>query len=134
MRYPAILTICCLALFSCEKKEEIIKSFTGNLPIVSTITPATVNAGQDIVSNVRCELSSLSGSVYFQGFEVKETSPKQFSISAKALYKDWNTQISSPVIWILDTVAAVKTSTPGIYVLRFYNGSHLLKSDTVQVN
>jgi hypothetical protein len=133
MRYPALLIISCLTLFSCEKKDET-KSFTGNLPIVSTHTPATANAGQDIVSNVRCELSSLSGSVYFQGFEVKETSPQQFSISAKALYKDWNTQISTPVMWTLDTVATIKTSTPGIYVLRFYNATQLLKADTVQVN
>jgi hypothetical protein len=128
--------ISCLTLFSCAKKQgdQNVKTFTGNLPLVRAHTPTTAIAGLHIQANVRCELSFLSGSVYFQGFDIQETSPKQFTISAKALYKDWNTQIGMPVMWTLDTIATVRTTTIGIYVLKFYNTSQLLKSDTVQVN
>lgn len=38
------------------------------------------------------------------------------------------------VIWNLDTVATVRTTVPGMYVLQFYNENKLFKSDTVQVN
>lgn len=123
-----------LTLYSCTKKEEIVKTFNGNLPIVSTSTPTTALVGQNIISNVRCELSSVSGSVIFQGFDIKETSTRQFSLTAKALYKDWNTQIAMPVIWTLDTTSKINTTTTGQYILKFYNSTQLVKSDTVQVN
>lgn len=123
------LTIC-----SCNKKNDVISTFTGNLPIVSTNSPTVVNAGQNINSNVRCQLSSLSGSVYFQSFDITEVSTRQFHITAKALYKDWNMEIGMPVMWILDTIVAIKTTLSGKYILNFYNSALLFKSDTVQVN
>jgi hypothetical protein len=126
--------ICLLTIISCTKKDDIIQTFTGNLPIVRTNTATTATVGQDIVTNIRCELGSLSGSVYFQGFDIKENGEKQFDISAKALYKDWNTQIGMPVMWTLDTTANIKTTTAGKYILNFYNSNKLFKSDTVQVN
>ncbi len=73
---------------SCSRKEDIIRTFTGNLPIVKTNSPSTTPLGQDIVTNVRLELTSLSGSVYFQGFDIIKTADTQFSISAKALYQN----------------------------------------------
>ncbi len=123
-----------LTFYSCTKKEDIVKTFYGNLPIVSTNTPTTALVGQNIISNVRCELSSIGGSVIFQGFDVKETAPRQFNLTAKALYKDWNTQISMPVIWTLDTTSNINALTTGRYILNFYNSTQLVKSDTVQVN
>ena len=126
---PFALTFC-----SCNKREDIVKTFYGNLPIVSTSTPRTALVGQDIISNVRCELSSISGSVIFQGFEIKEVTTRQFNLTAKALYKDWNTKVTMPVIWTLDTTSNVKATTTGQYVLNFYNSTQLLKADTVQVN
>ena len=123
-----------LTLCSCNKKDGITQTFTGNLPIVRTGSPSIIIAGQDILTNVRLELTSLSGSVYFQGFDILTTGNKQFSISAKALYKDWNTQIGMPVMWTKDTTTSIKTTAPGIYILNFYNADKLFKSDTVQVN
>jgi hypothetical protein len=123
-----------LTFYSCTKKEDIVKTFNGNLPIVSTSTPTTALVGQNIISNVRCELSSISGTVIFQGFDIKETTTRQFNLTAKALYKDWNTQITMPVIWTLDTTTNINATTSGRYILNFYNSTQLVKSDTVQVN
>ena len=129
-----LIVLFTLTFYSCTKKEDIVKTFSGNLPIVSTSTPTTALLGQNIISTVRCELSSISGSVIFQGFDIKETATRQFNLTAKALYKDWNSQISMPVIWTLDTTSNINATTIGRYILNFYNSTQLVKSDTVQVN
>ncbi len=129
-----ILFSCVMTLISCNKNDDVIQSFTGNLPIVFTISPTTAIAGQNIISNFRCELSSLNGSVTFQGFDIKEVATRQFNINAKAFYKDWNSQIGMPVMWTLDTTLNIKTTIAGKYILNFYNSDKLFKSDTVQVN
>lgn len=135
MKYLRLLVIVfALIFFSCDKKEDIVKTFNGNLPIVSTSTPVTILVGQNIISRLRCELYSISGSVVFQGFDIKEVTFRQFNLSAKALYKDWNSQITMPVIWTLDTTSTIKATTTGRYILNFYNSTQLVKSDTVQVN
>lgn len=136
MRIEAILTICCLILFSCNKKQDepLVKTFTGDLPIVQTNTPATAIAGQNIRTNVRCGLTYMSGSLHFQGFDIQETTPRNFSVYAKALYEDWHSQIAFQVMMEFDTVATIKTTTAGMYILQFYNAKKLFKSDTVLVN
>lgn len=131
---PLLIVLFTLTFYSCTKKEDTVKTFNGNLPIVSTSTPTTALVGQNIISNVRCELSSISGSVIFQGFDIQETAPRQFNLTAKALYKDWNTQITMPVMWTLDTTSNINATKTGLYILNFYNSSQLVKSDTVQVN
>lgn len=133
MRLANTLTICCLALLSCNKNKPINKTFIGDLPIVQTNTPPTAVAGQDIQTNVRCELTAINGNVTFEGFDIQETTPRTYTISAKAYYKDW-TQIGLAIMWTMDTVITVRTSIPGMYVLQFYNEKKLFKSDTVQVN
>ena len=90
--------------------------------------------GQDIISKVHFELNSISGDVIFQGFDIKEIATRQFNLNAKALYKDWNTQISSDMIMTFDTTVSVKATMTGQYILNFYNSTKLVKSDTVQVN
>jgi hypothetical protein len=138
MRFCTSFIIFSLILCSCKKNkvdnEPLQKTFIGNLPIVSSNSPASVISGQDIISNVRCELSSISGGVLFQGFVIKEVPALHFAISAKAFYKDWNMYITMPAVWRLDTTATIKTTTPGRYILNFYNSTLLVKSDTVQVN
>ncbi|MBC7423006.1 MAG: hypothetical protein H7334_06070 [Ferruginibacter sp.] len=129
-----LIVLFTLTVYSCTKKEDIVKTFNGNLPIVSTSTPIRALVGQGIITNVRCELSSISGSVIFQGFDIKETATRQFNLTAKALYKDWNSQISMPVIWTLDTTSNINATTTGRYILNFYNSTQLVKSDTVEVN
>ena len=128
-----ILAAIVFLTLSCHKTEETIKTFTGPLPIVATNSPTTVFAGQNIIAIVRCQLSSLSGSVSFQGFNIRQTSANEFAIAANALYKDWNTQIAMPVMWTLDTIASIRPVFPGQYILRFYNSNQLFKSDTVRV-
>ena len=123
-----------LTFYACTKKEDVAKTFKGKLPIVSTSTPTMALVGQNIISHVRCELSSISGTIIFQGFDIKETGTRQFNVTAKALYKDWNTQITMPAIWTLDTTSTIKATTTGRYILYFYNSTQLVKSDTVQVN
>jgi hypothetical protein len=135
MKHLSLLIILlALTFYSCSKKEDIVKTFNENLPIVSTSTPNTALVGQNIVSNVRCELSSISGTVIFQGFDIKEVTTQQFNLNAKAIYKDWNTQIGMPVMWTLDTTSNIRATTTGRYILNFYNSTQLVKSDTVQVN
>lgn len=126
--------ILALIITSCTKNRDVVKTFAGNLPIVSTNSPTTATVGQNIISTIRCELTSLSGSVNFKNFDIKEISAQQFNITAIALYKDWNTQIAMPVMWTIDTTASIKTTTIGKYILNFYNSSLLFKSDMVQVN
>ena len=135
MRQLSIFMILFASVFcSCNKKEDTVKTFDGILPIVSTSTPTTASVGQDIISNVRCELPSISGSVIFKGFDVKEVTARRFNLNAKALYKDWITQIGMPVMWTLDTTSNIKATTAGQYILNFYDSTQLVKSDTVQVN
>lgn len=134
MRLANTLTICCLALLSCNKNKPVNKTFIGDLPIVQTNTPPTAVAGQDIQINVRCQLPSMNGSVFFKGFDIQETTPRNFSITAKALYKDWNKDVGLTVLWSLDTIATVKTTMPGTYVLQFYSDKKLQHTNTVQVN
>ena len=129
-----LIDILLFTFYSCLKKADIVKTFNGNLEIVSTSTPATALLGQNIISNVRCQIPSISGSVIFQGFDIQETASRQFNLKARALFKNWNTQITMPVIWTLDTTSSIKTTTTGRYILNFYNSTKLLKSDTVQVN
>jgi hypothetical protein len=129
-----MLTICCLALLSCNKNNEPVnKTFYGELPIVQTNTPATAIAGQDIQINVRCQLPSINGTVTFEGFDIQETTLRNFSIAAKAFYKNWS-EVGLSVLWTLDTVATVRTTTAGTYVLQFYHDKKLQHTNTVQVN
>lgn len=122
-----------LLLFAC-KKEVNTKTYISDLEIKTTSTPATATAGQDIISRVYFEIPSVSGSIFFQPFKVKEIAPRIFNINAKALYKNWNSQFSLPVFSTFDTTLFIKTTVQGKYILNFYNSTLLLKSDTVQVN
>ncbi len=134
MKYLTILFSILFLFGSCSKKDNINETFAGYIPIVSIQTPKSVSAGQDIVSKVHCELSSMSGSVYFKGFEIKENASLHYEIRAKALFKDWNKYISMPVMSYLDTTVTVKTTKRGKCILNFYNDKILQQSDTVQVN
>lgn len=134
MRLLTSILIFSCTICSCKKKQDLVKTFIGDLPIVSTNSPATVIAGQNIVANVHCGLTSISGAVYFQGFDISAVNTWKFNITAKAFYKDWNTQIGMPVMWTLDTSVNIQTTVAGEYVLNFYNSAQLVASDTVDVN
>lgn len=129
MKYSAILIV----IFCSCSKQQSVSTFSGNLPIVSTSTPKTALVGQGIISNVRCELTSVSGSLEFQGFNINEVTNRQYNLSAKALYKNWRSDVALPVVWTLDTTLSIKPTTTGQYVLHFYNATQLVKSDTVEV-
>jgi hypothetical protein len=135
MRFVLAFCLGLIAVFACNKpeEEEVVQTYYGPLPIVRTTTPASVAAGQNIVSSVRCELYSLGGSIQFQGFDIQLTAPRQYAISANALYKDWNTLVHATVIWSMEGPAIIPTKKPGTYILRFYNNTQIVKVDTVQV-
>lgn len=137
MKIFLVSSVCLvMIMISCSKQEPepVKKTYLGNLPIVYTNTPPVAIAGENIISNVQCELASVSGSVSFKGFSIVEISPRQFNITAKALYQNWYTQITMPVIFTLDTIASIETTGTGKYFLHFYNNQYLLKTDTVEVN
>lgn len=80
MKLLSVVLLIFLAFSSCKKENDIRETFMGNLPIESAKTSKTVSAWQDILSGVHCVLPSMSGSVYFKGFEIKEYPPLHFTI------------------------------------------------------
>ncbi len=131
MKQLTLISFCAVAIFACSKQNSV-NPYADNLPIASTSSPAFVTAGQDIVSKVTCELPSISSDVIFKGFDILQTFPHHYSIHAKAEYKNQrNTALD--VIWRMDTISVIKTTSPGWYVLNFYDAANLVKSDTVQV-
>ena len=126
--------IFCLVVTSCKKSVDRPKSKTDYIPINSAITPKNVILGQDITSRVNIGFYNYSADVTFLNFEVKETVPRQYDIQAKGLYDNINYEISLPVVMTFDTTLSIRPTTIGQYILRFYNSSKLVQSDTVQVN
>ena len=100
------------------------------MEIVHTTTPKTSAVNQDIVSSIR-----VSGPDLCYRFAYFTVSRQQSFIDLHAV----GTYPTKPggcatAIYYKDTTLSVPVTTAGSYVLRFYNGSQLFKSDTVQVN
>jgi hypothetical protein len=112
----------------CLPKNEEKK----DLMIVGVTTPATVEKGNQIVSQVRCEGQDLCYS--FSNFEIKESGVRQFEIRAKANYPAHKNVVCGMAIYVADTVVKIDADGKGQYILQFYNANQLFKSDTVVVN
>jgi len=126
--------IFCLVVTSCKKSVDRPKSKTDYIPINSAVTSTNITLGQDIQSRVNMGFYSYSADVTFLSFEVKETVARQYNIRAKGLFENINYEVSLPVVMTFDTTFSIKPTTTGQYILRFYNSSKLVQSDTVQVN
>lgn len=77
---------------------------------------------------------SYNADVTFLNFEVEEKSAKQYQIRAKGFYDNINYGISLPVVMTFDSTVFIKPVATGQYLLKFYSGSQLVQTDTVQVN
>jgi len=101
-----------------------------DLSFVQTTTPSNVALNQSIVSQVK-----VSGSDLCYHFAYFTVSQQQFlvDIHAKGTYPT-KPGACPQAIYYKDTTISVPANTVGKYVLRFYNGDVLFKSDTVQVN
>ncbi|MBX2920999.1 MAG: hypothetical protein KF746_02315 [Chitinophagaceae bacterium] len=124
----------CFTVSSCKKSTDRPTSKTDYIPIHSAITPNNITLGQDIQSRVNMGFYDHSADVTFLNFEVKETIARQYDIRAKGFYDNINYEISLPVVMIFDTTLLIRPTVTGQYILKFYNFSQLVQSDTVQVN
>jgi hypothetical protein len=114
---------------SCDKPIESDVQFT-DLSIVQTTTPKTGTVYQNIVSTVK-----VSGPDLCYHFAYFTVNTQQFLVDVHAI----GTYPTKPgacaqAIYYKDTTLAIPVNTAGNYVVRFYNGTQIFKSDTVQVN
>jgi len=116
-------------LLACDKPIESDIRFT-ELSIVQTNTPPTGTINQNIVSTIR-----VSGPDLCYRFAYFTVNQQQLLVDIHAI----GTYPTKPTgcaqaIYNKDTTLSVPARTAGKYVLRFYNGNQLFKSDTVLVN
>lgn len=102
-----------------------------DLIINRTNTPKTTSLSQGITSEIRVNGADLC--YQFEYFEVKNTSNLIFEINAKGSYPEGN-PVCLQAIYTKDTTVRIQPPATGTYILKFYNGNSLLKSDTVIVN
>lgn len=102
-----------------------------DLTITQTNTPATGTRNQPIISSVKMTAPDLC--YRFSLFQVVQENPLVYTINAKGTYPRQPTGCPAAV-YNKDTLLSIPTSLAGKYVLRFYNGTSLFKSDTVTVN
>jgi len=129
-----LISAFCLTLTSCKKTADRPKSKTDFIPIISTQTPRNVSMGQEIKSHVTMGFYSYHADVTFLNFDVKEEPVKYYEIRAKGFYDNINYEVSLPVVMTFDSTVSIKPATVGQYILKFYSGSQLVQTDTVQVN
>lgn len=134
MKYVLTAALALVTLFGCIKEGANYQTFISDLPIVSTNTPTTSNIGDSVVSHVRCELPSRTGSVVFKGLQVAKQGDTLYNIRAIAEFTQKSDDVTVPGVWAVDTILTVKTPVAGNYVLRFFNGNTVFKSDTVVVD
>jgi len=116
-------------LFACDKPVESDIQFT-ELSFAQTNTPANVTVNQNIVSSVK-----VTGPDLCYRFAYFTVNPQQFAIDIHAIGSYPTKPLGcAQALYYKDTTLSVKVNTTGKYVLRFYNGSQLFKSDTVNVN
>jgi len=123
------LMLIVFTLVACDKPIESNIGFT-ELNIIQTNTPATGTINQNIVSTIR-----VSGPDLCYRFAYFTVNQQQLLVDIHAI----GTHPTEPMgcaqaIYNKDTTLSIPATTAGKYVLRFYNGSQLFKSDTLQVN
>jgi hypothetical protein len=123
------LLLTALLIVACDK-PILSDTMFKEMEIVRTTTPKTGAVNQDIVSSIR-----VSGPDLCYRFAYFTVNRQQSFIDVHSV----GTYPTNPggcatAIYYKDTTLSVPITTAGSYVLRFYNGSQLFKSDTVQVN
>jgi hypothetical protein len=129
MKTIYVLLLTAFLMIACDKPIESDIGFT-DLDIVQTTTPATGPVNQNIVSAIKVSGPDLC--YHFAYFTVNK---QQFLVDIHAIGTYPTTPGACPqAIYYKDTTLTLPLTTAGKYILRFYNGTQLFKSDTVQVN
>lgn len=129
MKTVCLLLLTSFFIIACDKPIESDTQFT-ELSFTQTNTPVAATLGQNILSSVR-----VSGSDLCYRFAYFTVNQQQFLVDIHAI----GTYPAKPTycpqaLYHKDTTLSIQTNAVGKYVLRFYNGDQLFKSDTVQVN
>ncbi len=134
MRQLFSLLIVLAAFTGCSKENREPDFNLVDLSVVSTNLPAQVPKDQEIAINGTWSGSDLC--YHFSHFEIKEAAPRTFDIRAKATYPNGKKRdvICLQAVYYFDTTIKINPSTTGQYLLRYYNGTQVTKTDTVQVN
>lgn len=129
MRGLSFIVLIAALLFACDKPVESDFSFI-ELSFVQTNTPSNVAANQNIVSSVR-----VSGPDLCYRLEYFTVNVQQYLVDIHAIGSyPAKSGGCAQAIYYKDTTLSVPANVAGKYVLRFYNGNQLFKSDTVNVN
>ncbi len=129
-----LISAFCLTMTSCKKNTDRPKSKTDYIPIISTQTPREISLGGEINSRVTMGFYNYAADVTFLNFEIKEKPEKLYEIRAKGFYDNINYELSLPVVMTFDSTVSIRPAATGQYLLKFYSGSHLERTDTVLVN
>ena len=129
MKTVCFLLLTMFLVIACVKPVDSDIQFK-DLNFVQTNTPTTGTVNQNIVSNVRVSAPDLC--YRFAYFTVNQQQ-LLVDIHAKGTYPT-EPKACAQAIYNKDTTLSIPATTAGKYILRFYNGSQLFKSDTVQVN
>lgn len=117
--------------FLCNKKEDSKDLCAVNLTIITAQTPVNAARGTDISVSLRCSGSDLCYS--FSRLEVKKIDERTYEIRAKGIYP-CGPAICAQAIYYADASVNILTSVSGQYVISYYNGDLLFRSDVVTVN
>lgn len=129
MRIIYLLMLTGFFILACDKPIESDTQFMP-MAIIQTTTPKTAMQSQGIVSLIKVAGADLC--YRFAYFTVQQ---QQLFVDVRAV----GTYPTKPTMcaqtsYYKDTTLSIPTSVTGQYIVRFYNGNQLLKSDTVQVN
>ncbi len=134
MRYKLFSFFFLLICFSCKKINNVPDRFPVDLSIINTSTIKTGTQGNEIISQVQCIEPNTC--YEFSNLEIKEINSRQFEIRAKGTIPNDNKGVllCLEIIKVKDTIAVINPAVTGKYLLHFYNGNNLFKTDTVVVN
>ena len=133
-RLKVFLPVLALVLiFSCKKQSNGYSNYQGDLPILSVMSPLSVDQHDTILSSVKCGLTTQGGTVTFLGFNVIQDSLTEFSISAVGYFESVENENASPKTWEFNQTVGLVATERKNYILKFYNGAVLYQRDTIEV-
>jgi hypothetical protein len=125
-----LLAIVVILFFSCEKTPD--KSLCDTFLVIdSTSTPRTSTVAAGISSIIECYGANLCYS--YTGMDVAAKSGNIFEINAKGKI-NCEVQICAEALYQVRDTIQINTPAAGIYYLKFYNSTSLVRTDTVTVN
>jgi hypothetical protein len=126
--FTFLVVLLWILITGCTRENENCKS---DLTISSVNTPSSGTVSSGITSAIQCHGSNLCYS--FSHVEIKEKTGRIFEIRVKANVP-CKPSYCLQAIYNANPSIKINTSTVGTYILNFYNGNALFKSDTVIIN